>query len=179
VKNCIKNDIKRNKICLYIIIDMSDNICNDCGATFTRKSNLIYHMNKKFSCKTEYKKIDDKYECIYCFIIVARLDTIKNHLECCIEKVKKIKDKEIEELNLNHTTEISELKNLNEDYKNVINDHKREIQKLKLELKKSQDLIHKLSSKKSKKKTEQDKERNKTRKQTRKKEQTSQIIYSN
>jgi len=132
---------------------MSGLVCNDCGATFTRKTNLIYHMNKKFSCKTEYKKIEDKYECNYCFIIVARLDTIKNHLECCIEKVKKIKDKEIEELNLNHTTEISELKNLNEDYKNVINDHKREIQKLKLELKKSQDLIHKLSSKKLKKKT--------------------------
>jgi hypothetical protein len=50
---------------------------------------------------------------------------------------------------LNYSIEISELKNLNEDYKNVINQKIVEIQKLKLELKKTQDINYKLSSKKS------------------------------
>ncbi len=50
---------------------------------------------------------------------------------------------------MNYSIEISELKNLNEDYKNVINQKIVEIQKLKLELKKTQDINYKLSSKKS------------------------------
>ena len=44
---------------------MVEHICNDCGASFSRKSNYLYHINKKYSCKTEYTKLDEKYQCNY------------------------------------------------------------------------------------------------------------------
>jgi hypothetical protein len=138
---------------------MVEHKCDVCGASFSRKSNYLYHINKKYSCKTEYTKVDDKYQCNYCPTSVVRLDTIKNHLECCIEKVKVIKNKEMDELKSSHieeittikstlTTEIYELKNLIEDYKNIINQKISELQKVKHELKKTQDINYKLSSKK-------------------------------
>jgi hypothetical protein len=121
---------------------MVEHICEKCNATFTRKSNYIYHINKKTPCVTAYKRINDKYQCNYCPELVSRVDIIKKHIDICIERIKSIKNKEIDEL-----------KNQLEDQKNINNQNKIEIHRLKLELKKSQDLVHKLSSKKIKKKT--------------------------
>jgi hypothetical protein len=135
--------------------------CEKCETIFDSKYILETHLNRKTSCIVFYIKIsDDKYACKFCNKEYTRSNSIKTHIETCFEKLKYDKEKEIEYLKIAHNIEletknkeICELKNLNEDYKNIINQHKTENQKLKIELKKSQDLIHKLSSKKSKKKT--------------------------
>jgi uncharacterized Zn-finger protein len=83
---------------------MTDYICSKCNEEFSNKSLYDRHINRKTSCITHYIKLsNEKYACKYCNMEYTRSNSVNNHIETCIEKVKQDKDSHIEQLNIDIT----------------------------------------------------------------------------
>ena len=82
-----------------------DNLCNYCGMIFTRKDNMIRHLNGR--CKVK-KANDAKMEEMMTMLIEMKENT-------------KLLEKKMEENDKRNKEEISKLKEENSNYKNIIN----------------------------------------------------------
>ena len=70
-------------------------ICNICKKEFKKKSNLEYHLNKKFPCKSKEtskitiyknKEINEKLECNICSKIFSTKSNLNRHMNSCKKK---------------------------------------------------------------------------------------------
>ena len=90
--------------------------CSSCGKIFNHKGALNKHINKKNPCNEEQKilKKMEKRRCKYCNKVLARIDSLKEHLlNCKIKKANELKGN-IDIINVINIEEINKQKEQNE-----------------------------------------------------------------
>ena len=126
LNNCINNDVIQQNT--NIIIKKRTNKkktydCNKCDKSFNFKSDLDRHMNRKISCNIDEKnaQIQIKKTCVYCNKILTRIDSMPKHLTFCKEKQINDKKKDDEQIIIQLTKEIHEIKQYINNNKKQLN----------------------------------------------------------